>query len=237
MKFNCLWAFATALFTLIGCSGSSGPLTSASGLVNELGSGGLEGVQVCPVGSSPDECVLTNENGIYTLSQLESETDLSLTVSKSGYIGGALSFTTGLEPIEVPVVSMAGEVVMQLQNGILDVETIENTGQIAFSISNGINGDGLNVPNIKTQLEPASGSGPFYANDNGLPNVDLTETSGNGGGVYVNVSPGIYSLTFLNIPPNCTPMLGWGPVGNPSFEVFANRVTYVRIECANDDSA
>ena len=107
-------------------------------------------------------------------------------------------------------------------------------GQVAFSISNGINGDGVNVPNIETQLEPDSGSGPFYSNDSGLPDLELTQTSANGGGVYVNVEPGMYTLSYLNIPGNCTPMLGWGPVEAPSFQVFANRVTYVRIECATD---
>ena len=100
---------------------------------------------------------------------------------------------------------------MQLQNGILDVETIENTGQIAFSINNGINGDGLNVPNIKTQLEPASGSGPFMPMTMGCPTLTSPRPRATEKASTMNVSPGIYSLTFLNISPNCTPMLGWVP--------------------------
>ena len=214
----------------IGCGQENTIPTSVSGLVKELGSEGLADVHVC-LADSNDLCTHTDTDGMYSLQGPPAESDLSFTVTKDGYLGGAISVTTGLEPVEIPVVSMAGEVILDLQMGILNVDALENTGQIAFSISNGINGDGINIPNIQTILEPASGSGPFYSNASGLPDLELTQTSANGGGVYVNVEPGIYTLQHLNISDNCTPMLGWGPAASPSFQVFENRVTYVRIEC------
>ena len=218
---------------LFGCGETAVP-TTLNGQVKELGSEGLEGVTFCLAGSDV-LCAQSDSEGLYRLEGPAADADLSFTVTKDGYLGGALSITTSIEPFEVPVVSMAGEVVMELQMGILSVDAIEETGQIAFSISNGINGDGVNVPNIQTTLEPASGDGPFYSNDSGLPAPELTQTSANGGGVYVNVEPGIYSLTHLDIPNDCSLMLGWGSAGSPSFEVFANRVTYVRIECLDED--
>ena len=218
---------------LTGC-GQSTPATTLSGQVKSLGSQGLEDVEFC-LADSEDLCTQTNTEGLYTLVGPAAEADLSFTVTKDGYLGGALSITTGLEPVEVPVVSMAGDVVMELQMGILSVDAIAETGQIAFSISNGINGDGVNVPNIQTSLEPASGDGPFYSNDSGLPAIELTQTSANGGGVFVNVEPGVYTLNHLNIPEDCSLMLGWGAAASPSFKVFANRVSYVRIECLSED--
>ena len=232
MRSQMICAFFLSLI-LVGCGKTELP-TTLSGQVKELGSEGLEDVTFCLAGSDV-LCTQTDTGGLYILEGPAAETDLSFTLTKDGYLGGALSVTTSLEPIEVPVVSMAGEVVMELQMGILSVDAIEDTGQVAFSISNGINGDGVNVPNIQTTLEPASGDGPFYSNDSGLPAPELTQTSANGGGVYVNVEPGIYSLTHLNIPDNCSLMLGWGSARSPSFEVFANRVTYVRIECLSQD--
>ena len=218
----------------IGCGQNNTIATAVTGQVKELGSDGLSDVVVC-LNDADAICTQTQADGSYLLEGPPAETDVSFTVTKDGYLGGAMSITTTLEPLDIPVVSMAGEVILELQMGILDVDAVENTGQIAFSISNGINGDGINVPNIQTQLEPASGSGPFYSNDSGLPDLELTETSANGGGVYVNVEPGIYSLTHLNIADNCTLMLGWGSAANPSFRVFENRVTYVRIECLAQD--
>jgi len=143
---------------LVGCGEKELP-TILNGQVKELGSEGLEDVTFCLAGSDV-LCTQTDTGGLYRLEGPAAETDLSFTVTKDGYLGGALSVTTSLEPFEVPVVSMAGEVVMELQMGILSVDAVEETGQIAFSISNGINGDGVNVPNIQTTLEPASGDGP-----------------------------------------------------------------------------
>ena len=214
------------LLFLTSCGTTTQVPTTLSGEIKELGSEGLEGVTVCVANTDPDLCTQTDDAGMYILESVHAGADLSFTMTKEGYLGGTVSFTTALEPSQIPVVSMGGDVLMELQMGILNVEAVEQTGQIAFSISNGINGDGVNIPNIETRLEPSSGDGPFYSNDSGLPDHSLTQTSANGGGVYVNVEPGIYSLVHLNIAENCTPMLGWGLANAPSFEVFPNRVTY-----------
>ena len=227
--------YSLAILCFTGCLEAELMPTTVSGQVKELGSDGLADVLFCVAESQAELCTQTDADGMYRLEGPQAEADLSFTVTKDGFLGGSISITTTLSPLEIPVVSMAGEVVRDLQMGVLDVEAIEGTGQIAFSISNGINGDGINIPNVQTTLEPVSGSGPFYSNDSGLPDTDLTETSANGGGVYVNVEPGIYSLLHFNTPDNCSPMLGWGPAAEPSFQVFADRVTYVRIECPNPD--
>lgn len=223
------------VFALTGCW--SPPQIGLEGLVKDLGgSAGLHGVNVCLVGSSSETCTDTDDDGIYTLSDAPGDSDISLTVTKEGYIGGTIPLTTPGDSHEVPVVSMGGAILIELQMGILNVDAVENTGQVAFSISNGINGDNLNIAGITVNLAPNTADGPFYSNASGLPEPELEETSANGGGLFVNVVPGQYSLSQSNLPENCLPMLGWGAPDNPGFEVIADRVTYVRIECPVESS-
>ncbi len=224
--------YFAALTTLFTFACSPGVQIELSGQVRELGkTEGLEGVEVCLAGADEASCQDTDAQGFYTLTNIPGDSQISLTVSKLDFLGGTIPVETKSSVQQVPVVSLGGSILMELQLGILEVDAVEATGQIAFSISNGINGDGVNIAQIQVSLDPLNGDGPFYANDSGLPDPALTETSANGGGVFVNVAPGQYTLNHSNLPDNCTPMLGWGPTEQPAFEVFAGRVTYIRIEC------
>ncbi|MEC8052473.1 MAG: carboxypeptidase regulatory-like domain-containing protein [Myxococcota bacterium] len=219
-----------ALISACG-SDSPGPTITLSGPVNDLGNGeGLEGVEVCILNTST--CTTTDADGVYSIDGVPAESNISLSVTMPEYLGGVIPVMTGSEAQTVPVVSMGSELLSELQIGILDVPAVADAGQIAFSISNGIFGDRINVPGIQVALEPAAGDGPFYTTSSGLPDTELTETSSNGGGVFVNLPAGTYTLRYLNLPEGCTPMLGWGPVEAPSFEIAPGRTTYVRIECA-----
>ena len=231
----------TTLWMIAACFGvsSCGPgiEITLTGLVNELGgANGLVDAQVCPSELEPGECVATQADGTYTIARVRGDSEMSLRVDKEGYLGGAIPVSTGSTAQSVPVISLGSSILVDLQMGILDVDAAEGTGQIAFSISNGINGDGINIADMRVGLEPSTGAGPFYSNESGLPDPDLDETSANGGGVFVNIPPGLYTLNHLNLPLNCTPMLGWGNADALSFEVMANRVTYVRVECIETGS-
>ena len=225
----------TSLITVIGCS--AGPEISLTGLVNELGgSDGLTDAQVCGTQSDLADCTTTQNDGTYTLLNIASESNISLTVSKEGYLGGVIPVSTRSDTQAVPVVSLGSSLLVELQRGILNVEAVADSGQLAFSISNGINGDGVNVANMQVSLEPSTGGGPFYSNESGLPDPVLEQTSVNGGGVFVNLAPGQYTLQHTNLPENCKALLGWGEAESISFEIIANRVTYARVECFESNS-
>ena len=131
-----------------------------SGPVNDLGNGeGLEGVEVCILNTST--CTTTDADGTYLIDGVPAESNVSLSVTMPEYLGGVIPVMTGSEAMTVPVVSMGSELLSELQIGILDVPAVEDAGQIAFSISNGIFGDRINVPGIRVALEPAAGDGPF----------------------------------------------------------------------------
>ena len=98
-------------------------------------------------------------------------------------------------------------------------------------VSNGINGDGINVPDVAIELDPTTGDGPFYSNALGIPVDDLSTTSDNGGGVVINLSEGVYQLTYDNLPSNCDLLIGWGSVENHQIPIVADRVSFARITC------
>ena len=121
--------------------------------------------------------------------------------------------------------------IVDAQYSVVNEIRDQERGLVAFSISNGIAGDGINVPGIVVGLQSVSGQGPFYSSAAGLPDPSLMSTSLNGGGVFINVRPGSYLIQYANLPNGCVGRLGWGDVDRHRMTVEANRVTVVRIEC------
>ena len=56
---------------------------------------------------------------------------------------------------------------------VLGVDDVPGTGQIVFSISNGIDGEGLNVAGVAVALQPQDGDGSFFVGKVGLTDFKL----------------------------------------------------------------
>ena len=213
---------------MLACSDA--PTVRVSGPVTDLANGEpLIGATVCLQAGQP--CTTTNDAGIFELDGVEAEALHALTVDLEGYLPGLVPFMSETSDTELAVISLGGDIIMELQMAVLSIEAEAGTGQVVFSISNGIFGDRINVPGIETSLTPGGGAGPYYLNSGGLPDLDLTETSTNGGGLFVNVPPGNHSLGHQNLPGGCTRILGWSTPEALDIPVEAERVTYARIEC------
>jgi len=224
------------IFLLFACSISEKdtsindkPTISVSGRVVELfGGEGIDLVDVCLPESS--SCTQTDSDGGYAL-DVATQTDHVLELSSTDLIGGVIAFTAQDLDIELANVSLLSPALTEGQFNTLNQTWEENTGVLAFSISNGINGDGINVPNVVVELSPKAGDGPFYSNALGIPVDDRSATSDNGGGVVINLPEGIYQLTYDNLPENCTLLLGWDSVENHQIPIVAGRVSFARITC------
>ena len=213
---------------LAGCSDV--PTIRISGPITDLANGEpLVDARVCL--TSNQTCTTTNGSGIFALEGVEAQATHAVTIDLNGYLPGLVPFTTGTEDTELAVISLGGDIIMDLQMAVLDIEPEPGTGQVVFSVSNGIFGDRINVPAIQASLSPGGGSGPYYLNSGGLPDLELTETSSNGGGLFVNVPPDTHRLLHQNLPEGCTTILGWGTPESLELPVEAERVTYARIEC------
>ena len=224
------------IFLLFACtpsekdtSNDTEPTITVSGRVVELfGAVGIAGVEVCV--SETSVCSQTDTEGSYTLKATTYSNHILLLTSPD-YVGGSLAFTTQDLDVTLANVSLLSPTLTEGQFSALDQQWESGTGVLAFSISNGINGDGVNVPNVEIQLTPQAGDGPFYSNALGIPVDNLSATSDNGGGVVVNLPENTYQVNYNGLPDSCELLLGWGSVENHQVPIVADRVSFARISC------
>ena len=224
------------IFLLFACtpsekdtSNDNEPTITVSGRVVELfGAVGIAGVEVCV--SETSVCTQTDTEGSYTL-EATTQSNHILLLTSPAYVGGALAFATQDLDLELTNVSLLSPTLTEGQFSALDQQWESGTGVLAFSISNGINGDGINVPNVEVQLTPQAGDGPFYSNALGIPVDNLSATSDNGGGVVVNLPEDTYQVNYNGLPDSCELLLGWGSVESHQVPIVSDRVSFARISC------
>lgn len=193
-------------------------------ILEVLGGIPIKDVQVC----SQIECKTTNSDGVYSIHVPRGQQRVLF--DKAEYVSGLININPETMT-RIANVSLVTEALYNAQLETVDLSTEPEKGGIAFSISNGILGDGINVANVEVSLSVGA-DGPFYTNDLGLPVTTLTETSANGGGVFVNVGSGKHELDHEGIDElDCTTILGWNGPQTVSLTVEADRISFVRIEC------
>ena len=211
------------------------PTITVSGPITDLGNGEpLVGARVCLTESGL--CTETNDAGTFQLTGVEADREHSLSIDFDGYLPGLVPFTTSASDTELAVISLGGDIIMDLQMALLEVEAEAGRGQVVFSVSNGIFGDRINVADVSVTLSPGGGDGPYYLSSGGLPDVEQTQTSANGGGLFVNVPVGEHTLIHQNLSAGCTTILGWSGPESLLVPVHTERVTYARIECSEPNS-
>ena len=203
-------------------------ITVSGRVVELLGAVGIEGIDVCL--SETSFCVQTDSDGFYTV-EATTQSDHLLYLSSTDHVGGALAFTTQDLDVHLANVSLLSPELIEGQFSTLDQQWELDTGVLAFSISNGINGDGINIPNVEIQLTPQAGNGPFYSNTLGIPVDNLSVTSENGGGVVINLPEGTYQVNYSGLPSPCELLLGWGSAESHQVPIVSERVSFARISC------
>jgi hypothetical protein len=226
------------LFALLcGCGEDTATMTSPpspislSGvLTHALTGDGIPDAQIC-ITATEARCTSTDDLGEYTIS-VPAETEVLLVLSAPDFITARVPVTSGKTSTTLRGVALLGVQVQRIQDTLIGVESLSTRGSVVFSISNGVPGDGVNIPDILVALDPPAGEGPFYTNAGGLPDIDLMTTSPHGGGLFVNVPPGDYEVRFEALPEGCFILFGWGEPAGVRFPIVAGDVTIIRIECA-----
>ena len=224
------------IFLLVACALSVKDTANAhestitvSGRVVELfGSVGIDDIEVCLEETS--FCTQTDSDGLYTL-EATTQSNHILYLSSTDHVGGTLAFTTQDLDVDLANVSLLSPSLTESQFNALNQQWESSTGVLAFSISNGINGDGVNVSDVEIQLTPQAGNGPFYSNALGIPVDNLLATSDNGGGVVINLPEGTYQVNYNNVPNGCELLLGWGSAESHQVPILSDRVSFARIAC------
>ena len=204
--------------------------SDVSGYITSLlGAGGVEDVTVCAA-----DCTTTDESGFYILQAQNPSSDWSLHMTGDDLVSGIVPFVVSPPAQELPNISLVSPTLIDAQMNMVDLTWEENTGILAFSFSNGIFGDGINVPNISISMTEEQGSGPFYTNEQGLPSSAFVETTSHGGGVWVNIPAGTHTFETAGLPTGCTLLLGWGNVEQVHIPIVENHITFLRIECLEE---
>lgn len=222
-----LWNVVTPRPVADGGAGADGGDAGPS----DAGDAGLEGgapvsttipvvgARVCVYQNDSIPCATTAADGTFTLSGLPLQTDLVITVVKDGY-------RSTMRPIETASTNMDGTgnaisltPVTAPDPPVPVTVDWQNKGQLSvFAIApqadagNTYGGD----PGATVALTPMSGSGPYFLHNDGT--FDLAATSFvDVPGIYVNLDPGSYEVTFTDTIHNCAPIsTPFGQFGYPA---------------------
>ena len=229
-----------AVLLAVGCTGSAvkpdtgtgdTPQVTLEGLItNLLTASGESDVEICVEGTG--DCDISDASGAYrVLAQAEAEVELVVTLD--GHQSLLVPVQTGVEDTALRPLSLLPEGLVDAQANAVGATGDPALGQVVFSVSNGIAGDGVNIPGVVAALEPESGIGPFYLGSTGLPDAALEATSSNGGGGWLDVTPGEAALVFENLPADCVSLYGWDGPTPLRFSSRSAHATVLRIECTD----
>ena len=240
--FGFLCAIALGVVPLVGCNdtagdggsggsagtgGAGGANTAtvtilASGFEVPQGSTGpLEGVQICETGTT--NCVMTDADGIGEL-ELPVDQESSFTLDKEGY-GSYLASV--VIPAEGAIVArgMAPDARLEDMYGrVMSPYPPEGTGTTFIELRN--------VAGATFELVGTTGKA-FYRDEEMNWSLDLTATTSDGSGGFVEVSPGEYQMDIGGTAENCVLLQGWPGDSENSVRVAVREgyLSTARLEC------
>ncbi len=227
------------LATLAACNSSGGTSDMGAGMdltttatVTERGTvidlsskNPVANLQVCLYSPmlSPQPCATTGADGTYSLPGIPASTQVAASLTGGAYYPSLYLKTTGAadETNDIEAISSG---TITLLTAVVNVQADPTKGQIAvIALDGNPPPDGGTGPahnsGISVALTPSSGSGPFYLDATGIPQMvnKQSMTSAKGVGAYINVDPGVVELTYT-APAGITcaaPIAGW-PGSTPS---------------------
>lgn len=193
--------------------GSDAGTTSVSGTIVAL----IDSVtpvidmQVCVYGNASVPCVQTDSFGAYTITGVEAEKELLLEYTKAAYYPALVTVKTRSTPIDIgefPAPTLEEANVFAVLAGV----TLDPTkGQLlATAVQAGTGGGFVGQNQITLGMTPQSGTGPYFTDDQNLPDTSLSSTNTNGLGLFANVNPGDVDVAFTHPSKTCTPLaMAW----------------------------
>jgi hypothetical protein len=193
---------------------------AVSSALPSAGDAGIEGVEVCVYEKSSIPCVMTDKNGMFTLSGLPALTDIVLTLKKSGYLPNLKAIETASTDMDGlaagQAISMGGGSAPALP---VDVDWL-GKGQVTFFAATlsptGDPTESVGDVGAKVTLSPTSGNGPYYLGPNNALDPSATSIVDTAG-LFFNLDPGNYEITFDDPTKDCAPIsTQFGGFGFPS---------------------
>ena len=216
------------LLALAACNSSGGTSDMGAGMdltttatVTERGTvidlsskNPVANLQVCLYSPmlSPQPCATTGADGTYSLPGIPASTQVAASLTGGAYYPSLYLKTTGAadETNDIEAISSG---TITLLTAVVNVQA-DPTNPPPDGGTGPAHNSGISVA-----LTPSSGSGPFYLDATGIPQMvnKQSMTSAKGVGAYINVDPGVVELTYT-APAGITcaaPIAGW-PGSTPS---------------------
>jgi hypothetical protein len=176
----------------------------------------LKGATVCVDDHPEVECQLTDADGLFTLTGLPSDSDIVLTVEKNGYLPSVklmhMPTTNAFVPLGIGLVREAD---LPTTDGELDLKSNGVLDFFVFDSSTGASVPAA-LPGVKVTLSPETEARPLYQASDGTYDASLRATpqaDGFTGGLFLNVPPGDYKLSFTPPGGYTCHVIGYGTWG------------------------
>ena len=193
----------------------------------------MEGVEVCAPELEEIPCVTSDADGGWKMPGLPLDSDVIVTATTEDTFPTLFAQTTSLAWYDWYKVLLTTGLV-QTQADRIDSSLDPGKGHIIFLVWEGLNIAGVNTPKISdVVVTVTSGEGEvFYGNSLGLASPDATETTGDGSGGVLNLSPGVHELQFDAPGGPCSHSFSWDfadgePVPVPIEAGFATGIDVV----------
>ena len=181
----------------------------------------LGGVELCETDTA--NCATTDAIGFAQIT-LPADQEISYTLSKDGYGPFLLADVTD-EAFDGTTPSMRSDALLSDFSEILMIQYPWAGGSLFLRERDLMAGVTFDLTGETAQA--------YYLDEEGMPALDLTATTTNGRGGFVELSPGEHQVEFGGTATNCIPHLGWpGNAANRvTVPVRAGHITIVSMQC------
>jgi len=159
----------------------------------------LAGVELCQTDTT--NCAVTDSVGFAQIT-LPANQEISYTLKKEGYVSYLVGDVSD-ETVEGTTWPMASVELATLAADLLEIAYPWTGGAVALSLP-------TSSPRAGVTYDIMNGTATaYYFDEAGTPTLDLTATTSNGHGGFVEVSPGEPQFEFGGTATNCVPSVAW----------------------------
>ncbi len=222
-----LLVLALSVFSVLGCDSSAASTAPLTVIVAGWDADAearvtLEGAQICQTGAV--SCAVTNEDGAATLN-LPVDEEISYTLVKEGYASYLFADIVPTGGHELEFLMLTDELLASQYERLMSSYPTETEGEIAVELHPAFAGAtlALNTDGMA-----------YYVDETQAWSSDLTETSSEGRGGFVEVEPGTFQIELGGTAESCAAGLAWpGTVENSiRVPVLEGHRTFATANCA-----
>jgi hypothetical protein len=222
-----------------GGAAGSGPTVTYSGKMNEITATGatpLGEVELCADSHPGVACATADADGNYSWPALPANAEVLARARKQDYLDTTTFIATGTSDVGAFDGALVKRSTAELIYTLVGVPYDASKASVAVYVvtPDATNPDKLvGLADATISIEPASGTGPIYASEAGLPDKTAQQTTKAGGAVFAAADPGEVVVTATAAGKSCsTGRYGWPAAGSGARgPLSADAISFFEIRC------